>query len=95
MSSILTSDVFFFVTTIAVVMIAVGVIVALVYIVRILRDVKTLSNKVKDEGQKILSDMNGYREDIKRQGFGLRDMLTWLGIINKPKIRVVKKKDEI
>ncbi len=63
--SILKADIFFVVTTVAVSLVSVGSVVALVYVIRILRDVKILSTKMKVEGEKILDDMDEFREETK------------------------------
>ena len=60
--SILKSDVFFVVTTIAVIIISIGLAFALFYIVRILKDLNALSQKAKVEGEKILDDVKAFRE---------------------------------
>lgn len=62
METLLKADIFFVVTTITVLVIAVLVITALIYIVRILRDFKNLSESIKDEGSKIVSDVDKVRK---------------------------------
>lgn len=74
MDTIIHADIFFFVSTIALVVITLGLIVALVYIIKILRTISNVSEKVKDESDEILADIKNLRGTIKRQGFGLRNV---------------------
>ncbi len=97
MTSLLKSDIFFFITAIAVIIISVGVAIALVYLVRILRDVKTLSEKAKDEGERIIDDIHMFRQDVKSKGTRLSDILSFVGITTHSRARAerkTKKKDE-
>lgn len=69
MQEFIKADIFFFITSIAVVLVTVGVIIALYYIVRILRNVKDVTERV-DEGSKILAeDFSELRSDLKAKGF--------------------------
>lgn len=83
MSSILKSDIFFFITSVAVVVISIGVIIALFYVVRILRDLKELSHKAKEEGGRIIDDMKIFRESTRTSGFKLANLLALLGFVKK------------
>jgi hypothetical protein len=90
MTSIAKSDVFFFITSVAVVVLSIGIAVALVYILRILRDLKELSSKAKDEGSKILDDMRSLREHARGGGVSLAGVMSLLGFAKK--IRKTTKK---
>jgi len=57
MDTLIHADIFFFVSTIALIFISLGIIVALIYIIKILRNVSDVSSKVKDESTEILSDI--------------------------------------
>ncbi len=65
MNSILKSDIFFVVTTLCVALISLGFAVVLFYAVRILRDVKVLSQKAKEEGSRIIEDVRVLRESAE------------------------------
>ena len=76
-------DVFFFVTSIAVVLIAVILAIALIYLIRILRDIKHISKKAK-AGADILGDeLEGLRANVKEQGFRLRHFFRFLKNVYK------------
>ena len=49
MNTLVHADIFFFVTTIAVVVVAAALAIALMYLVRILNDVKKIAEQVREE----------------------------------------------
>jgi len=61
MSEILQSDIFFFITSVAVVLIALFILVALLYIVRILKNIKDVSDVIKKESTFIVKDVGALR----------------------------------
>ncbi len=72
MTEIAKADIFFVVTTIAVVAIAVGVVVALVYVIRILRDANAVSKRARKEGEAIIDDVSVVRGSIVKLFTGSR-----------------------
>lgn len=80
-------DVFFVVTTFAVIFVSVAIVVALIYVIRILKDMKILSTKAKDEGERILEDVAEFREDAKEKGASLFKLFSFLGFSKKRKIK--------
>lgn len=89
MDSLLKSDIFFFVTTVVVAGLGVLIAVALVYLVRILADVKKLSKKVRQEGESIVEDIEGLRENIKKNTIKLSDILSF-GFFRSTSVRKKK-----
>ena len=75
MDTLIHADIFFFVTTIVVV--AVGIIlgIALVYLIRILGDVKKVSKKVKEGAEVLSDDLSDLRNNLKEDGGQLRGFL--------------------
>ncbi len=75
MQSIIHADIFFFVTTIALILISICLIIALIYTIRILRNIFEVSNTVKSEGTEIINDIReistNLREKTSGAGFGL------------------------
>jgi len=67
MQQLLKSDIFFVVTTIAVVVVSVAVIIALVYLINILRDARKLSAKAREEGEAIIHDVGIVRKKAKEE----------------------------
>ncbi|MDP2704867.1 MAG: hypothetical protein U1D31_01855 [Patescibacteria group bacterium] len=76
MDAVTRADTFFFVTTVAVVAVALIVVVALWYVIRILADIRGLSKKIKDEGSEVVEDVHSLRVTIKKEGKKTGDFLT-------------------
>ena len=85
MQGLLKSDIFFVVTTFAVGLVSAALVVALIYIIRILKDMKILSRKIKNEGEKVLEDVATFREDVKNRGKFLAKMFSFFGFSKKKK----------
>ncbi len=62
MDSALTSDIFFFVTTIAIVLLTIGGIIVIVYLVKIVRNVKDISEKFREQTKSISHDIDEMRQ---------------------------------
>lgn len=79
MSEIAKADIFFVVTTIAVVVISIVFIIALVYLIKILRDFKQVSGKVKEESERISKDLSDLHTAVREQGARVAQTLTSFG----------------
>jgi len=66
METIAKADIFFVVTTIAVVLVTIGIIAVLVQAYRIARDIRSVSEKIAASGDAIASDIAALRSGIKR-----------------------------
>jgi membrane protein implicated in regulation of membrane protease activity len=91
MNTLVHADIFFFVTTIAVVVVAIALTVALVYLAKVLSDVKEITRQVKEETALFRGDIADLRTDIKREGFRLerlamfaRNLFKKAGAARKP-----------
>lgn len=95
-TSILKADIFFVITSISVALVSIALTVALVYLIRILQDIKVLSGKAKDEGEKIIDDVRLLREEGERRGVGAISLLHSLFgfFMTKRKIKKSKKETE-
>lgn len=91
-NSIIKADIFFTITTVAVVVGIVCLIVISIYIIRILRDFKILSKKAKDEGEQILDDIRIVREDAEKKGTQTRDFFSTIFSSIKSSIEPKKKR---
>lgn len=69
--SFIQADIFFFITTIAIVLVTIGLIVAIVYVIKILRTVSEVTDKVKEESEEVIADIKTLRTNIKSEGFRL------------------------
>ena len=68
MSEFLKMDSFFFVSTIGFVILGILLIVALVYIILLLRSLSHIAKAVEEETDAIKGDLDDARESIKREG---------------------------
>lgn len=83
MQDILKMDVFFVITSVSVIVVAVGLVVALFYLIRILRNVRYVSDKVRIESDEILKDVDLLRQEIKEKGFKMSGILSLFSFFNK------------
>ena len=75
------------VTTFAVAFVSASLVVALVYVIRILKDMKILSRKARDEGERILEDVSAFREETEEKGASLSKLFAFLGFSKKQKAK--------
>ena len=73
--SLIHADVFFFISTIALVGISIGICIALYYLIHILRNVREVSDKVKAEGTEIIADLKRVRLALKEEGMKWKYMI--------------------
>lgn len=83
MDTLIKADVFFFITTIAVVLLAILFIIVLIYIIRILNDMKYISRRLKKESDLVSEDIAELRAQMRRGGFKLRNLITFFSNIYK------------
>lgn len=74
MNEFLKMDIFFVVSTIAVVVVSVLVAYALIRILRILRSVEQISETVSDEAVLVRADVAQLRHNVRQEGFKLKHM---------------------
>jgi len=72
MDTVLQTNIFFYITSAAVILVTVFVILILYYVVGILRDVKDVSDKVKVGSDTIAEDLSELRKTIKKEGVRVR-----------------------
>lgn len=68
MDTLAKSDVFFFITSVAVVMVTAAIIVIAFYVVKILSDLKHIMRRAKHETELIVEDIDNLRGNVKREG---------------------------
>lgn len=68
MDTLIHADIFFFITAIAVVLATGALLVALWYVIQILRDVREISAKAKNAADKLEVDFETLRADLKHKG---------------------------
>jgi hypothetical protein len=91
MDTLIHADIFFFVTTIVVVIVGIALTVALIYLAKVLSDVKDITRQVKEETILFREDIGGLRSDIKREGFRMERFLAFItNFFKKTKTRSKK-----
>ena len=68
MNTLAKADIFFFITSLAVVAIAMVCIVVLVYLARIMKNIKDISDAAHREARGIADDIHAFREDVVKEG---------------------------
>lgn len=88
MDSFIHADIFFFITSIAVVLVTAILVVALIYLIRILRDAKAVTGKVKEEAKLISEDIDGLRAKTRQEGVKLKNFVDFFsGFSGKKKVK--------
>jgi uncharacterized protein YoxC len=89
------ADIFFFVTTIAVIAVTICLIYAAYYLIRILRNVDAISEEVKNESQLVREDIQDLRANIREEGMKVKHFTQFFsGISGKRATRAKKEKAE-
>ncbi len=83
MDEFLKLDIFFFVTTIAVVIITALLAILIIYLVKISKDVKYITKKAREEADLISEDLSDLRDDIKAKGFKPKYLLSFFHRLSK------------
>jgi hypothetical protein len=68
MDSLLKADLFFFITAIAVVAVAVLFVVALLYLIKILRTLLKISERMKEEVDSLAVEFERWRAKLRNEG---------------------------
>jgi len=93
MTEILQTNIFFLITSVAVVAVTILVAVALFYLVSILRDVKDISGRIKRGSEIVGKDLSALRMVFKREGGKTQTIFTtFLDRFQPKKKKGVKKK---
>ena len=80
----LKSDIFFMVTTVSVILITIGIIIASVYLIRILRNASKVSEVVREEGEEIIKSVAEARAEIREKGLNVFAIAkSFLGLITR------------
>ncbi len=92
MNEFLKMDIFFVVTTIAVVIMTILLAWVLIRVLRILKNIEDISVMVEEEGHKLREDIAGVRAKVQEEGMRATHILDFLSIGGKkPKRRSTKK----
>lgn len=68
METIAKADIFFFITSVAVILLALLGAAALVYAIRILRSIRKIADLAQHEAQNLSQDIQDLRDEVKKEG---------------------------
>ena len=92
MDSLVHADIFFFVTTIAVVVVALFAVVALVYFIKVLRHLKEIAEEIKEETLFVRRDIGEARAQMKLEGFKIKQIIDFFSrLVGRRKIKKSRK----
>lgn len=99
MQTLIHADIFFFITSIVVVILAIFAIVILFYVLRIVRSVDHIVDNIKKESDSVAADIEMLRTNIKEKGTHLFSFLVTaskflLGRNVKERSRAKKEKED-
>jgi hypothetical protein len=75
MESVAQMNIFFFVTTLVVVVVGVLLTIFLVYAIRFVRDVKIIMDIIRDEAGEVIDDIDDFRRDVRHKAKRLSGLL--------------------
>ncbi len=75
MESIVQMDIFFFVTTLVMVLVGVLMAILLVYAIRLVRDVHIIAEIIRDEAIDVIDDIDEFRKDVRHKAKRLSGLL--------------------
>lgn len=68
MDTLVKADIFFFITSIATILITLVCCIALFYAVQILRDLRYIVRRFREESDQVINDMESLRSYVKEEG---------------------------
>ena len=83
MNDFLKQDIFFFVTTIAVVVFTICLIILLIVTIRVVNDIKYITKKAKEEADLISQDLSDLRQNVKEKGLKFKYLLSFFNNLGK------------
>jgi len=84
---LLKSDIFFVITSVAIVIVALFVVAILVYLVLIMRDIKNISGRISEESKFFFEDLAILRANVKKDGKKVKHFLDFFANIYKRNTR--------
>jgi hypothetical protein len=90
MDTLIHADIFFFVTTIAIIVVGIALVIALVFIIKILNNIHKISDMLRSESGLVVEDVHALRGKIREGKLSLagifrlfRDLFTRKSIRGK------------
>jgi hypothetical protein len=79
MTTLIHADIFFFVTTIAVVVVTIAITVLIVYLVKVFQSVRKIADAINEETILLRRDIGDLRNEIRARGARAAGAFDWLG----------------
>src|SRR3989344_4131339 len=79
--TLIHADFFFFITAIAIVVLVPVLLIAGVYVIRILREARAMIQRMKAESDAIMKDVEAARAEMKREGRRLKELLGTVPVV--------------
>lgn len=92
METFVKADIFFFVTTIAVVLLTIILSIIMFYLISILRYIRHISQIAKDQAEELSDDIDDLREEIKTKGASLASIFDFMGHFTRKRASGGKRK---
>ncbi|MFA6095952.1 MAG: hypothetical protein WC767_03890 [Candidatus Paceibacterota bacterium] len=98
--SLIHADIFFFISTIALGIISIAIIICSVYIIRTLSDIRFIISRWKEENEYLIRDARAFRDAVRSEGIRwkyIADKITaffehLLKVEHRPAKKIAKKK---
>jgi Na+/melibiose symporter-like transporter len=71
MDTLIHADIFFFVTTVVVVVLGVALLVALIYLIQAIRRIRDIASQIREETVLFREDVKELRSSVRREGFAI------------------------
>lgn len=94
MDSVLTSDIFFFITSIAVAVVTTLIIIILVYIIKLVREIRRITESIRKGTDAITEDIGELRTKLRDKGLFSALIMTILHAVARRSDAKRKKGDE-
>lgn len=85
MQDFLKQDIFFFITTVVVLLLGIFLSILLVYIIRIAKNVDYITKKVRSETDIITAELGELRKNIRAEGVKIRHFTKFFSVFGKRK----------
>ena len=95
MNEVLHANIFFFITSVAVILVTIFIAWGLYYIVGILKNVRDITERVDQETIELGADIKALRATIKEEGFKLVTLYNFFQKFLKPLLAAKKKKKSV
>lgn len=88
MNQLIHADIFFFVATISLILISIGIVTAFIYAIGILKNVRDITDKAKQEWDEIIIDSQKLRSALRDEG------MKWKHIVDVVRAFFMRGKDK-